>query len=1104
MTAFDRMRAALLAASLAAVPSDVPAGGFGANVRVNTLDVMTLRQERTALAARGASTVYAVWYDYRGGRWDLFLAKSTDGGRTFGPNRFIDTTAAPREEPGSAAVAVDASGTIYIAWSGYHAGNWDVYLTRSQDGGASFGPRVRVDDSGAAPVDQRRPALALDAAGNPVVAWEDRRGGDWDIYVARSLDGGASFGPGVPVDHTGAGTADQTEPALRFDGAGRLHVVWQDGRSGDLDVYASRSLDGGQSFRQNVRVDDAGGGSGDQARPSVAVDAAGTVFVAWQDEREDPDADRWRIALARSINGGASFASSRIVPDATGSRDQTRPTLALHTSGALLVAYAANSFGSSSLVLVRSLDGGTSFGAAAVLGAIVEPDAPAAVAIGSTGVVNVAWNQDRDVACRRSTNGGASFAAIVRVNDNLEELGLTTRQINPALVLGPGGTIYVAWAESPRLVQSPIWEIFLARSVDGGRTFGPQVRVNSVTTPSGVFFPSPALAVDGAGRLFVAWEDFRRGTWDIFVARSDDGGLSFGPNVLVNDAPSDPDFDNGGPALAMGPAGELYTAWTDGRGGFSSGWNIRVARSDNGGTSFRPSVRADDGPGASDQVAPALAADPEGHLYLAWQDNREGDQDVFFSKSTNKGGSWSAGLRVNQAELPEDRIDQLGPALALGPGGRVFVAWSDNREGVLQEHIHVARSLDAGTSFRRSVRADRAVGDVLELRLPAIAADAAGNLVVTWQDGRDFSQNDLDIYAARSPDGGISFQPDTRVDDSGATRSVQDSPAVALDAAGNTLVAWTDSRNLDNQDIYFAAGMDGPPQPTPTPTATATPTATPTPLAPGDLSFLGPWQVTAGAELRVPVVFHAAATPLGGYVLDLAFDAALLELTDVEGGDGEFGATPVFLGTSGSVRVSGLNATSLDSPVGQVTLGRMVLRGKPPGGVAVLTASSVELLDTHGTPYVEVHPIPGEVRVFPPLGALGLVAFCAIAVLVLERALRGRRTLRSAVLTGLLAAGALLAAGGQRAPGDVDGDGQVTAVDARLVQESLVGLRELEAAELEAADVDRSGAVELADALAIAQVAAGLVPPFPTPQQTGTPAATGTASPSPSASPSPT
>ena len=65
--------------------------------------------------------------------------------------------------------------------------------TTSFDGGATFAPAERVDDTGAGTSEQSRPSLALARRGNRrlcYVAWEDDRDGTSDIYLARRACGG--------------------------------------------------------------------------------------------------------------------------------------------------------------------------------------------------------------------------------------------------------------------------------------------------------------------------------------------------------------------------------------------------------------------------------------------------------------------------------------------------------------------------------------------------------------------------------------------------------------------------------------------------------------------------------------------------------------------------------------------------------------------------------------------------------------------------------------------------------------------------------------------------------------------------------------------------
>lgn len=89
---------------------------------------------------------------------------------------------------------------------------------------------------------QGTPQLVTDGAGGAIIAWQDLRGGSWDLYAQRvnevgevqwSIDGVAiSTAPG-----------DQKVPVPISDGAGGAVVVWEDSRNGtdailSWDIYA--------------------------------------------------------------------------------------------------------------------------------------------------------------------------------------------------------------------------------------------------------------------------------------------------------------------------------------------------------------------------------------------------------------------------------------------------------------------------------------------------------------------------------------------------------------------------------------------------------------------------------------------------------------------------------------------------------------------------------------------------------------------------------------------------------------------------------------------------------------------------------------------------
>lgn len=306
---------------------------FGPNVRVN--DVWPGNQTTPAIAVDANGDIYLVWCDTRNGRRnpDLYFAKSTDGGVSFGPNVRVDDTGSFHSSQLFPSIAVDSIGNIYVVWYDNRNGNCDIYFAASTNGGASFSSNVRVDDTGENISAQANPVIAVDASGDIYVVWHDKRNKDFDIYFAKSTDGGYSFGANAMVSH---GRRDQLGPAVGVDAAGNIYVAWHDCRRKDYDIYFAKSTDGGDTFEEDIRVDDTGKSIGYQHSPAMAVRPNGTVYVAWHDERNG----NYDIYATKSADGGSSFMPNVRVDDMVRSTcEQTKAAIAVSTTGSVYVVW---------------------------------------------------------------------------------------------------------------------------------------------------------------------------------------------------------------------------------------------------------------------------------------------------------------------------------------------------------------------------------------------------------------------------------------------------------------------------------------------------------------------------------------------------------------------------------------------------------------------------------------------------------------------------------------------------------------------------------------------------------------------------------------------
>lgn len=259
----------------------------------------------------------------------LRLAASHDDGRTWDAPRTVGGDSVPGSRNFHALHAA-ADGSLYVAWLEARGGRTSAtFLTHSTDGGASWTPSVRVDEGESCPC--CRTAIATSPDGTLYLAWRSvLTGSVRDIVVASSRDHGATWSAPVRVhaDNFVFDGCPHAGPSLAVDPAGRVHIAWWTGREGAAGVYYARSDDGARTFGPAVPLGVAG-----FARPAHAqlrLGARGTVVVAWDDARTPLP----RVTVRVSRDGGRSFGPGVVASDS--SMAATFPVLALRPDGLTL------------------------------------------------------------------------------------------------------------------------------------------------------------------------------------------------------------------------------------------------------------------------------------------------------------------------------------------------------------------------------------------------------------------------------------------------------------------------------------------------------------------------------------------------------------------------------------------------------------------------------------------------------------------------------------------------------------------------------------------------------------------------------------------------
>jgi hypothetical protein len=242
-----------------------------------------------------------------------------------------------------------------------------------------------------------------------------------------------------------------------------------------------------------------------------------------------------------------------------------------------------------------------------------------------------------------------------------------------------------------------------------------------------------------------------------------------------------------------------------------------VAYSTNGGSTFTE-VQVDAG-NYDDKdhlwVDNSRISPYSGRLYLVWTDLN--DTDIFLSKSTNHGVSWSSRQLISN---PFHRRG-VGANVQTGPNGEVYVCWAIKTPDI-ETYIAFTKSTNGGTSFSTPLEFsilghstyDLGGGKTMDHgSYPSMTVNQQnGDIYIAVAERASTSDVRTDIMLYKSINGGTSFSSTPiRINQVGTND--QWSPWIACDEISGALTCiFYDSRDFtgnDRANTYVAVSYDG-------------------------------------------------------------------------------------------------------------------------------------------------------------------------------------------------------------------------------------------------------------------------------------------------------
>ncbi len=181
-----------------------------------------------------------------------------------------------------------------------------------------------------------------------------------------------------------------------------------------------------------------------------------------------------------------------------------------------------------------------------------------------------------------------------------------------------------------------------------------------------------------------------------------------------------------------------------------------------------------------DQKAPAVASNPDGRTVIAYQSvNLDGDGDgVFLQVYDQQGGQVTGEITANTFNTG----DQRDPAVAMDPSGSFTVTWESDGQDGSAEGIYGQRFTAGGNYLGSEFRVNTYTTS--DQRTPAVAVDASGDVVVAWSsDGQDGSLWGVHAQRYMMSDS-LAYQVNTF--QSGSLFE----PDIAMDSTGNAVIVW--------------------------------------------------------------------------------------------------------------------------------------------------------------------------------------------------------------------------------------------------------------------------------------------------------------------------
>ncbi|MBU4332123.1 hypothetical protein KKD20_03310 [Patescibacteria group bacterium] len=354
------------------------------------------------------------------------------------------------------------------------------------------------------------------------------------------------------------------------------------------------------------------------------------------------------------------------------------------------------------------------------------------VAIDASGNYYFVWQDYRDSSSPRIYSQKYNSNKIKQWAADLR-ISTAVNQINPT-VSSDGTDIYIAWNDDREGNQD---SYLIKLNASGVELWGGDRKLDVTAQSADQIVPSLAVATS-TGSAYVAFQDNRDNDWDIYIHKYDtNGNLAWTQEKKINGDIGDAEQYT--PQIALDNNENVYIAWQDKRNVNPDIYLHKFDKNSNALWLNEQKINTDSG--TAEQFRPQIAVYNPDVVYIAWYEDRNGDYDIYLHKYDKDGSAiWPAEIKVNNDTT---NADQTNPAIGIDSLGNIYIAWTDNRYG--QADIYAQKYDSSGNPLWVNDERINLDSGVADQGAVAVAVDSNDRAVFSWHDNRG---GDYNIYAA--------------------------------------------------------------------------------------------------------------------------------------------------------------------------------------------------------------------------------------------------------------------------------------------------------------------------------------------------------------------